>query len=319
MVKRILVVVISLNILLVFMAFSPKSYETKQMPDVIKQIAPYITEDESSTVTRGNCITTIMKIVGIDKEVACWNATSEYDPPVFHDIERGDILVGYIVQAKFINVATGTAVGVTGAKVFEQDREVTIKECLAFMLRCLDDTDKFAWNDIMERALEYGLLDEPDRSFYGAGGEKLTSKDFAKLLSRMLNSKRYLYWPNGPTEPMPGLPDGATPPPGWSKTVQKDASRSISYMDWVLENIDIVTGDYVTIGKEFAIVRAKGIFGTLYPQMDWDNVQFDAEEMDAYWKVYNVNECEIEIVTDTYYYASGELYALVDKTTGIVV
>lgn len=196
-------------------------YEDGQYDKIIKIIAPYI-ENEDNIISRGDCVATIMKLIGVDADTALEYADSDYYMPVFLDIGY-DIMSGYIIIAKYCDVAAGVDFYRDGVNNFMPDRSVTIQECLTFMLRCLKDSNSVVWENVMTDSMEIGLLQKDELNSFAVDAP-LLNKDFYTLLSRMLNMNRYLYWP---TE---------EPQSGYAKSMQIDTSGSIKYVDWILAN-----------------------------------------------------------------------------------
>ena len=186
--------------------------------NIMKIIAPYVAENKNATITRGDCVATIMKLIGADKEISEEYANAFYDQPVFNDI-GDDVNAGYIILSKFSNVSVGVQRNEYDIiHDFFPKRNVTVKECLTFMLRCLTDSKLVMWDNIMEDSIKMGLLQENELDSYIAD-EPLQNNQFYTLLGRMLNKNRYLYWP---TE---------EPPAGHAKSMQVDITNSIKYID----------------------------------------------------------------------------------------
>lgn len=200
---------------------SPDSANDK-MINIIRELSSHITENEDSSIKRGDCIATIMRVIGVDTNTANRYANAVYDQPVFLDIGIDDINDGYIIIAKFADVATGVDIYQFGANNFAPHKNVTVKECLAFMLRCLTDSKLVLWDSIMEDSVKMGLLQENELTYYVAD-QPLRNNQFYTLLCRMLNKNRYLYWP---TEELLN---------GYAKSMQVDVTKSIKYIDWLAE------------------------------------------------------------------------------------
>ena len=225
MLRKIFCIMISLCILTSFGAgaLASEDFINEKMVNVIKAVAPYITENVNESIKRGDCIATIMKVIGVDQDTADRYANACYYQPVFSDLEYDNVNSGYIILAKF----GGVAIGIQSNEYdtihdFEPKNDVTLKECLAFMLRCLHDTKNISWNDVLSQANEFGLLNDEEYNIIQED-DLLTDEMFKTLLSRMLVKKRYLYWP---------IDD---PPDGTAKSIQMDQTDSIQYIDWILE------------------------------------------------------------------------------------
>ncbi len=221
--KRIVIIMISVTLFSNLLVSASERIEDNLCNNVIMSIAPYIAEDGDAMVTRGDCVAAIMKLVGVDEETAENYADMDFDEPVFSDVAYNDVNAGYIILANFSNVALGTKSSCKScANCFEPDRNVTVKECLAFMLRCLNDPEAVLWDNIMEDSVKQGLLQEDELALYAAD-QLLQSRRFYTLLYRMLNKNRYLYWP---TE---------EPPAGYAKSMKVDLTNSIKYCDWFVK------------------------------------------------------------------------------------
>lgn len=194
--------------------------EYEEYQNVIEQIAPCIFNDANENITRGDCIVSIMTLIGVDEKAAEHYANCLYHTPIFYDIGYDKVEEGYIIAAKFANVANGVNVDRTGVGNFEPNRTVTVKECLTFMLRCLIDSELVSWDNIMEDSVKIGLLQENELNFYIAD-EPIQNNQFYIFLSRMLEQNRYLYWPED--EPLGGH----------GNSMQTDTSRSITYLDFL--------------------------------------------------------------------------------------
>jgi len=207
-----------------FDVVASENINNNQHKDVIKFIAPYVLDNnEGENISRGNCVATIMKLVGVDEETADEYANSNYHNPVFLDSGRDAINDGYIILAKFSGIAMGVDFYQNGANNFAPNRNVTVRESLTFMLRCLTTAELVSWDNIIEDSIKYGLLQENELEFYVADAP-LQNKQFYTLLHRMLDKKRYLYWP---------IDD---PSDGYAKSMQVDKTNSIRYINWILEN-----------------------------------------------------------------------------------
>lgn len=220
MLKKIFIMTILFSMLTNLISFASNDFEKEKIDDVIKEITPYITNDDEF-ISRSNCISTIMKIVGVDEYSNYRYANAGYDEPVFADIDYAPNN-GYIILAKFSDVAIGVSKNGERINYFEPDRNVTVKECLTYMLRCLKDPQTIEWDNILFDAEKFGLISKEDIS-YISSNEELLSSDFKKFLSRMLNNKRYLYWLINESQN------------GYMKAMRIDQTNSISYIDWFLE------------------------------------------------------------------------------------
>ena len=196
---------------------------------IIAKIAPYVMEGEKNPVRRIDCIVTIMKLIGMDSDAENKYMNIMWDRPIFSDFYSNESVYpftddnneGYIVAAYMAKVVVGTKIyeGYESPS-FEPKRSVTVKECLALMLRCLTDPETVSWCNVMQDSVKIGLINEDELTDYIAENP-LKSGQFYTLLCRMLNMKRYLYWP-------------ATNVSAYEKSMETDKTESITYIDWLL-------------------------------------------------------------------------------------
>lgn len=191
--------------------------------NIIKSIAPFIDTDNCTKISRGDCIATVMQLIGVDKEISEIYADLDFNQSVFYDIDDDRLNAGYIILAKYSGVAVGVNTDTYDIGNFEPNREVTIKECLAFMLRCLKKNTEVKWGNILSDAEKFGLLQSSEVKYIN-DDQLLIGGTFRILLERMLNMNRYLYWPL------------EEPAPGYAKSMQVDQVGEIQYIDWILEN-----------------------------------------------------------------------------------
>jgi len=140
-------------------------------------------------VNRADCVIAIMKIIGMSAEREAHVGRSYYQP-VFDD-EGYD---GYVYEAAGV-IAIGD-----GNRNFFPDRDVTVKEVAAFMVRCLvrlgdsgDERMSVGLDDTFAKAKDLGIIQEAD-TFYNDSDATLTPNEFCVLLNRMLYQKRYMYY-----------------------------------------------------------------------------------------------------------------------------
>lgn len=154
---------------------------------------------DSNTVTRGECIVAIMRVIGVtDKEIEKLNGG---DLISFADTDAfsyfGCAWLGKIAYGEECIVDYPTERTRHTLKnadfFFFPDRVVTVKETLAFMVRCLEDTNKRDINDTFERAKDYGILSNDDL-FINNADSVISQNDFCILLERFLQQKRYKYF-----------------------------------------------------------------------------------------------------------------------------
>ena len=199
--------------------------------EYIVTLAPYLLDENVTNVKRGDCITIIMKVLGVDDASAGKYAGADYCKPVFYDLVYNDENSGYIIIANFADVAKGVRVGVYDETYnFEPNRDVTVRECLTFMLRCLKKAETVEWENVVSQAVETGLLQAEEAGNLDTD-KALTGGTFRVLLERMLNMHRYLYWADEESQY------------GGSKSMKFDETGTMRYVDWICQKKNITQGE----------------------------------------------------------------------------
>lgn len=149
---------------------------------------------DESKVSRSECIMSIMQSLGVDEYSADIYKYSDYYIPVFADLGN-DVYEGYIIIAKFADVAAGISryEGDT-VRCFEPKRGVTVKECLTFMMRCLEEPTSIKWDeDVIDSAVMNGLLTE-DEADVVSPNDQISRELFTTVMGRFSDMNKYLYW-----------------------------------------------------------------------------------------------------------------------------
>lgn len=155
----------------------------------IMAVAPYIVE-EDDYVERGRCVTTIMKMIGVDWEtaIALGYYTDYYEPP-FEDVTSViDENCGYIYAAKLCSIANGTLDKHSRRAKFEPYKKVTMRETLAFLLRCMEEPNSLLWENTIDDSVKYGLLNKDELETYNFDAP-MRNKEFYILLCRMIGAR----------------------------------------------------------------------------------------------------------------------------------
>lgn len=155
------------------------------------------------TVTRGECIVAIMRAIGAtDSEIekiggddliafADTAVYSYFGCAYLAEIAYGEECVVDYPTSRTAHTLKNTDI------FFFPNREATVKEALAFMVRCLEksDKDKYDIDNILEKAYYYGILNNDD-PVIGNGDFLITQNHFCVLLERFLQQERYKYFEN---------------------------------------------------------------------------------------------------------------------------
>ena len=152
----------------------------------------------SKTITREEALISIMRVIGATDEKI--EESSGADLIAFADTET----YSYFGCAWLCGIAYGEECVVDYPTdrtshtlkntdfFFFPERAVTIKECLAFMIRCLQ-SDKTDFDLTLEKAKDIGLINDKD-NFIRDPNSIIGQDDFFVLLGRMLQQKRYKYF-----------------------------------------------------------------------------------------------------------------------------
>lgn len=156
---------------------------------------------KNENVNRVECITAILKIIGATPKTEEYYINANYTVPVFEDPDSGVYKGhGYALAAGVNGIAFGVPnhAGSSTYYSFCPLDNVTTKEAIAFILRCLQpiaDTND-SLDDSFIKAKETGMIQETD-AFYSDKDSFLTPSDLCVLLQRMLYQPRYKYFDEG--------------------------------------------------------------------------------------------------------------------------
>ena len=182
----------------------------------------------SDTITRGDCLIAIIRAIGITD-----NDISRFDGADFMPfVDTASF--SYFGYAYMAEIAYGekcvvdyptyrsTHMRTNWDYFFFPERAVTVKETLAFMVRCLEKERNESLEYAIEKAEEYGLIKDND-TFIDKSDSTLSQDDFYVLLNRFLQQKRYKYYDSLGSV---GI------------EVYFDEDRSISYFEMLEQRID---------------------------------------------------------------------------------
>lgn len=174
--------------------------------------------DSRTYVSREDCIKSILRIIGVNDEMAQKYTYLNDENGGFCDINYcTDISKGYINFAKVNGLAFGTYDKTNDCSFFYPKKAVSLNDCLTFMLRCLDNSEKIS--DVLSSATENGIIKSND---YFLDYYFLNYQGYYNLLFRMLNSKIYCFVKTSSD----------------MKTVfiEKDKDRNITYFEYLKNN-----------------------------------------------------------------------------------
>lgn len=231
MLKRMFMIMILLYVSVNFVTITAHCKED-QYYEIVKTIAPYAVDEEDKTISREACLVSIMKAIGVDKESI--EMMVQIDPVVpwfsdttdFNNYEN----LGYIYLARRNFVTLGVDYNWSYKDKeyllinnnFAPKRQVTIKETLTFMLRCLTDHNLLLWDNVIRDSIKFGLIQENEIDYY-VQDSLLKDSQFYTLLCRMLDKKVYLYCT---------MDDH-------NRSIEINKSDNIRYIDWFLKKNSI--------------------------------------------------------------------------------
>ena len=204
--KRIIALFLAILISLSTVAASSK----EKYEDALDYLLGNSQKLDYENITRLDCLVAIMRIIGFNERCAyTYTDLSMYDEPPYYDV--GGSGYGYVIGGTYeYGITNGVA-----QRYFAPYRSVTVKECLAFMLRCLEEN--VLWENTMEDAVAYGLISAEEREKYGEN-KLLDEELFRKFLCCFLDKNRALYCymdENGNDE------------------AKRDDNNIMTYLDWV--------------------------------------------------------------------------------------
>ena len=120
--------------------------------------------DSRTYVSREDCIKSVLRTIGVNDEIAQKYTYLKDENGGFCDINYcTDISKGYINFAKINGLAFGTYDKTNDCTFFYPKKAVSLNDCLTFMLRCLDNSEKIS--DVLSSATENGIIKSNDYFF----------------------------------------------------------------------------------------------------------------------------------------------------------
>ena len=162
-----------------------------QENNIVDEIKP-----RNTYINRKECIKGVMRVIGTTDEVANeWSNVSFYEP-IFSDMAEEDN--GYVIFAGVHRIALGIpeVIAVVSnnkyyANNFKPKNSAKVKDCVAFIMRCIEERENAEDCDkLFSDAEEIGLISKND-SFYN--DKYLYAYAYYNMLYRMLNEQRYYY------------------------------------------------------------------------------------------------------------------------------
>lgn len=180
----------------------------------------------TDTVTREECLVAIIRVIGATDEtienlngadVISFADTTSFS--YFECARLSGIAYGEECEVEYPTERTMHTLKNTDFFFFPE-RAVTVKECLAFMNRCLQ-SEKIDFDLTVEKAKDNGLINDRD-SFIKNPDDYISHDDFFVLLERLLQEKRYKYY---------GCENNV-----FDMNASKDENRSMTYLESLLQN-----------------------------------------------------------------------------------
>lgn len=196
--------------------------------------------DMASTITRFDCVALIMTAIGVPHN--CGEEAYGYTPLLsqedelllMNDIGNMDLFKYNTTAYVYFLIEHNTGV-IFGEKLaenrkihFNVSRCVTVKEIVAFMVRCLEQTGDAGLDETYCIAQKYGLLKEGDM-FLENPDEEILYKDFLTILKRFLNMKQYLHFE---------ITSGGYSELWTEGRFRKNKNRDITYYEYLKKVVD---------------------------------------------------------------------------------
>lgn len=169
--------------------------------------------DGENVITRNDCVSMILWAIGCPWNTAIEGDTYGGELNIFLDAETdGDTFVEeyFVVNKtidrpdvieyayKYTDIICGEWSNYTellpkNRIYFNFNRAVTLKECAAFMVRCLGDFQGYDLDTTFSIATQMGLISDKDIS-YEKPDSPISPNEFFLMLQRFLHQKQYLYF-----------------------------------------------------------------------------------------------------------------------------
>ena len=162
-----------------------------QENNIVDEIKP-----RNTYINRKECIKGVMRVIGTTDEVANeWSNVSFYEP-IFSDMAEEDN--GYVIFAGVHRIALGIpeVIAVVSnnkyyANNFKPKNSAKVKDCVAFIMRCIEERENAEDCDKLFSDAENIRLISKNDSFYN--DKYLYAYAYYNMLYRMLNEQRYYY------------------------------------------------------------------------------------------------------------------------------
>lgn len=154
---------------------------------------------DPEAVSRKECLISVMRAIGATDE-GIDSLGKTYDLFTFADTKTrsyfGCAYVSHIAYGEECAVSYLTYRTQHTRKnteiFFFPDRAVTLKEALAFMVRCLEP-GRIELESAFEKAKDYGLI-KADEELIQNADSQISQNEYCILLERFLHQKRYMYY-----------------------------------------------------------------------------------------------------------------------------
>lgn len=162
-----------------------------QENNIVDEIKP-----RNTYINRKECIKGVMRVIGTTDEVANKWCNVLFYEPIFSDMAEQDN--GYVIFAGVHRIALGIpeVIAVVSnnkyyANNFKPKNSAKVKDCVAFIMRCIEERENAEDCDkLFSDAEKMGLISKND-SFYN--DKYLYAYAYYNMLYRMLNEQRYYY------------------------------------------------------------------------------------------------------------------------------
>ena len=110
MLKKVLTIILTAVLLLQMNVYAAQETYTSENEKRLENVMQFLIENENLTISRGDCIAVLLKVIGVDEKLVDIYANADFCMKVFGDIGDDDANAGYIIMSNFKGISTGIQV-----------------------------------------------------------------------------------------------------------------------------------------------------------------------------------------------------------------
>lgn len=187
--------ILSIMLTCVILASSPNVFANTDIEarNAAEDITDLLFDNVRTKINRVDCVAVILNVLGLNADDVKYFENISYTVPIYHDAVPG--AYGYLIASWEAGITTGET-DEYGERYFRILDDITVKEYLALVLRCINGANNVDWNDVENESVSSGLLSEHELSLMNTESP-VDRNIFKKVLERILESKRYIYFERG--------------------------------------------------------------------------------------------------------------------------